>query len=127
MDELTRNGQFRGYEDHLIISQIRDFRAKLELPNHSTKIQKIDALLNREPPKLVASYERLAGRDEQRAHKNLASQLREKIPRWAEHFGIPEDLWHFWESSLTFSKIGSHIAWTDASAGGFEEEAQQAV
>jgi hypothetical protein len=45
----------------------------------------------------------------------------------SENFGIPKELWHVWDTSLSLSKIGSRIPLSDAVVGQFDEEASQAV
>ena len=125
------SGNFRKYDDHFIIGKIRDFRAKLDPKKDATTIIKVDALLNRVPPKLLVSYERLDQRDdanerEQPEHRNKERDIREHIPKWAAQFGIDEGLWYLWSKSPVFSKIGSHVnVGEDPST--FEEEKEQAI
>ena len=52
-------------------------------------------------------------------HKRLlqvSKQLvREKIPKWARKYRVPEAAWHLWEpQTVTLTKVGSHIPISDA-------------
>jgi hypothetical protein len=121
------SGLFAGFDDHFIITKVRDLRAQLESENDSARRLKIDALLNRNPPKLVATAEWLANRgaEEQRSHRNLEKQLRDKIPKWADQFKIDRQHWYPWQKAAILSKVGAHLPADEPYA--FEEEAQQAV
>lgn len=122
------SGKFRKYDDHFIIAKIREFRASLDPQKEPVTTTKIDALLNRIPPKLLVAYEKFDPRGEanEREHRNKEHQIKELIPKWAKQFGINEQLWYLWRSSPAFSKIGSHVA-VGEDAATFEEEKEQAI
>jgi uncharacterized protein len=89
---------------------------------------KLDSILFRRPPKLIAASERIAGRDQKRTHNNFAQQIRDKIPGWSDEFGIPVPLWHVWHRSLQLTKIGSKIPASVLADNGVDDlEASQAV
>jgi HD superfamily phosphohydrolase len=121
-----KSGTFRRYDDHFVVSQIREFRSEIPDADFVRKA-KLDSLLKRRPPKLVVSSERFDERKEEREreYKNRASQLRDKIPKWADEFGIPQELWYVWEKSAALSKVGSSVEIGDVFA--FEEERDQSI
>ncbi|WP_027581323.1 HD domain-containing protein [Bradyrhizobium sp. Ai1a-2] len=127
MKEMITKGEFASFDDQYMISKIRD--AQRALKPEDPLFVKIGAVLNRRPPKLVASYEAIAPSEKsaRTAHKNLAHQLREKMVQAAAHFGIPQELWHLWKTSLGLTKIGSRVPLSEAASDSFEEEASQSV
>jgi HD superfamily phosphohydrolase len=127
MLRMITDGSFASFDDQYIIAQIRDAQKKLD-PRDSLHL-KIDSVLNRHPPKLVASSESIASADEptRKLHRNLDKQLRDKMREAAVKFKIAEPLWHPWNTSLGLTKIGSRIPLSEATSGLFEEEASQAV
>jgi hypothetical protein len=110
-----------------MIARLREAYKKLD--KNDPLFTQIGAVLNRRPPKLVASYEAIAPADRatRSSHKNLTHQLREKMEQAAGHFGISVDLWHIWSTSLGLTKIGSRVPLSEAASESFEEEASQSV
>lgn len=120
-----QTGSFAELDDQFMISKIRD--ALANLPTSDSLHKKIKSVLNREPPKMVASHEAIGSgaNTQKQAHKNITGQLKKTIDGAANRFGIPRDLWHLWQASLSLSKIGSKIPLSDMDS--FEEESAQAV
>jgi hypothetical protein len=124
---MILDGRFSSFDDQNMISKFRE--AQQELPASDPLRGKIIAVLNRQPPKLVASYEAISSADEitRASHRNLIRQLREKVDKAAQQFSIPKKLWHIWHASLGLTKIGSRIPVSEVATASFEEEAAQAV
>jgi uncharacterized protein len=126
ISEMIRVGEFSEFDDHFIVAQLRETLKELGDADKNLRL-KIEAVLNRRAPKLVAASERIADRERKTEHNNHVHQVREKIARWAEEFDVPKALWHLWSVSLTMTKIGSHIPLSLAAEGGFEDDAEQTV
>jgi HD superfamily phosphohydrolase len=74
--------------------------------------RRAEAILLRQPPKLLAIAERLANRDQEAKNRLLSQEqmVREKIPAWAHEFGIPNDFWYVWsKAGQSLTKIGSRV------------------
>lgn len=127
MRRMIQDGSFARFDDQYVIARLRD--AVIKIDDRDPLKLKITAVLDRRPPKLVASCEAVASGEAntRRAYRNLASQLRDKMRQAAERFNLQPELWHPWETSLALTKIGSRIPLSEAAAGSFEEEAAQAV
>jgi HD superfamily phosphohydrolase len=126
MKQMIVDGTFAAFDDQALISRMR---AALQAagPDDDIFRRKLNSVLKREAPKLIAASERIAPRTQDNDYLNNVDQLRKGIPAWAGEFGIPPDLWHLWKAKLNLSKIGSTISVGDADGDGFEEERQQVV
>ena len=92
------------------MSQFKLLRDKLvECLDETVLLTKIESVIERKPPKLVAIAEMIRPRDHGKLHRTLCQQMRDKIPAWAEQFGIARELWKVWNVSLPITKIGSKI------------------
>lgn len=80
-------------------------------PSLEVILEKTGSLLRRTPPKLVAEEEILGPRRARNIeeHERKKKALRDRIPAWAEHFGIDEKLWHIWGEPKNLTKIGSLV------------------
>jgi uncharacterized protein len=121
-----RDASFAHFDDQAIISLMREHLSQCG-PGDEVFRRKLNSVLQREAPKLVAASERIGPRDSDRDHLNHVDQLRGQIPVWSGHFQIPDQLWHLWKAKLTLSKIGSTISVADAHDEAFDEERQQVV
>jgi HD superfamily phosphohydrolase len=125
ISEKIRNEEFSQFDDHFLIAKLRAVLD--ELSADDVLRLKIQAILGRRAPKLVAASERIDHYERRQDHSNRVDQLKEKIIGWSRHFDIPSELWHPWSVSLTMTKIGSHIPLSLAEERGYEEDAQQTV
>lgn len=121
------SGDFATFDDHLMMEQLRRVVLRLNEVEDAPLKVKINSVLNRRPPKLVAACERIQSRDERRDHRNLISQVEANIDRWADQSGVPKALWHVWGMHLPMTKIGSLVPVSVIEQGGFDEEAAQGV
>ncbi len=109
VSEATAEGEWREFDDGLILQKIRELRADSESDVHRTQAR---AVLERTPPKLVAETEWIGLRDLTTTNNfRLQRRLvREKKPTWASRFNIDEDLWYVWDTAgMTLTKVGSHV------------------
>ena len=126
MKEMILNGSFAAFDDQAIIARMREAVERCGSADDILR-RKLNSVLRREAPKLVATSERIAPREAERDHLNNVEQLRARVSAWAEYFSIPEPLWHLWKAKLNLSKIGSTISVGDADGEGFDEERQQVI
>lgn len=126
VDSMISDASFARLDDNYLIECLRELEQSIGDKSDPLKV-KLNSVLHRIPPKLVASSERIEDRDKVADHKNRVAQLRDKMDSWAKEFGIHRDLWHLWEISLPLTKIGSHVPLSTAVHGDIEEAAEQAV
>ena len=127
MRRMILGGSFADFDDHFMIGRMR--AALPDIGTHDPLHRKINSVLNRRPPKLVASHESIGPTDEavQKSHRNHTAQLKDVKNRAAKKFGIPLDLWHVWQRSLGLTKIGSRVPLSDVATASFEEDVEQSV
>lgn len=125
MKERIINGSYSSFDDQHLIGIIREAISTLGAKDEIFK-RKAISILNRSCPKLVASSDKIAKREELKAFRNNVSQLKKLIGPLAAKYKIPEGLWHLWKRSLNITKIGSHIPLGDTDKV-FDEEKQQIV
>lgn len=109
VNEMIDTGEWADFDDVQIMNLIRDLRAN-ENPIVSAKA---GALLDRNPPRQVATIEHLAERnpDELSRHARWVGLIQDRIERWAEHFDIHQDLWYVWSpKGLSMTKASPQIA-----------------
>jgi HD superfamily phosphohydrolase len=124
-----QRGEFANFDDHFLIERLRQVLRELNTTSDESLKIKINAVLDRRPPKLVAACERIRERKKEclSGHHNLVHQVKEKIGRWAERSGVAEDLWHIWDKHLQMTKIGSEVPINASEQDVIEEEAAQGV
>lgn len=103
------SGEWLRFDDAEVIRLMRELSSST-----ADKIirAKAESILFRRPPKLVYQLESLEPRCEasDSFHSFRRKVLTEKIPVWAEKFGIPEKLWYVWDhSGRPLTSIGSTI------------------
>lgn len=108
VDRLTRK-EWCDFDDAYILQKMQTLR--LQTSDEITRL-KIDSLLRRNPPKMVAQLEHISDRNERDAFLNNQQQVTEKIGSWSNEFGIPEKLWYVWSKISPLTKIGSHLPLT---------------
>jgi hypothetical protein len=126
IDEKIANGDFALIDDAYLVGKLRQLDATIRDADDPLKI-KLQCVLHRIPPKLVAGSERITSHEGIKEHKNRVRQIREKVDLWAQRFSIPRELWHVWHTSLPLTKIGSHVPLSTAMEGEFEDGAEEAV
>lgn len=124
--KMIDDGIFANLDDQFLIGK---FRSALTSTTEDDLRTKILAILNRRPPKLIASSEIITESSERSRgyHKTLKQQLGDKVSAAAEKFGINNSLWYLWDRSLGLSKIGSKVPPEVFLKGNFEDDASQAV
>jgi HD superfamily phosphohydrolase len=120
------DGSFSTFDDHAVISQMRNALKDCGADDEIFS-RKLNSVLKRQAPKLVAASERIAPRTQESDYLNNVDQLKRGVAGWANEFGIPVDLWHLWKAKLNLSKIGSTISVGEADDDAFDEEKQQIV
>lgn len=110
--EAVRSGEWRRFDDVSVMNQIR--RLPRETNVGYSVIAKCRSLINRNPPKVLASFERLGDRDG--GLREMAGTwrgvMRNIVSTLAQEWGLPEDLFHIWDPSstgLVLTKVGAHV------------------
>lgn len=105
--DMIRSGRWHEFDDPSVLLQIRQLAATRDASSAQIKAESI---VHRRPPKLLVQAEYLGDRRQDMnnflTHKQLA---REHIPKWANRFQIPEDMWYLWDKAATLTKIGSRV------------------
>ena len=97
------------FDEIFVIQKMRQF---VKMENNSVPDNlKVQAILNRVPPKLMVEYEAIKPRNEseRKSFRRDRQALREKIKQWSQEFEINESLWYVWDRDVTLTKIGSHL------------------
>lgn len=128
--EAIEGGSWNEFDDNFMLGRFNDLKRILNdgQEDQATKVR-LNCILKRRPPKLVAIGERIASREHKPIHRTLCQQIRDKVERWSEEFRIPAALWKVWDVSLPLTKIGAKVpASALTNVEGLEEyEASQAV
>ena len=115
MSKAISTGAWESFDDPHILSCMRDFQSE----THDKVAQrKIWSLLHRSAPKLLADYERLDERRENRKRefKTHRSHVQERIEVWAHQFQIDASCWYVWDvPGMSLTKVGSRIPYSDTS------------
>jgi hypothetical protein len=127
IQRMICDGEFASFDDHFMMERLRKALSQLNAPEDEPLKTKINAVLNRRPPKLVAACERIRARDQRREHHNLVGYIKTNLDRWAEQWGVEKTLWYVWERNLAMTKIGSLVPVSAIEQGGVDEEAAQGV
>ena len=124
---MIEDGSFANLDDQFLIGRMRS--ALGQIAEGDPLRVKIPAILNRHPPKLVASSEAVGEATKNRLalHLTLKQQLEDKMQAATNKFELDPALWYLWDRYLGLSKIGSKVPLSDVSNGSFEEESAQAV
>ena len=104
-----QNGDWAWFDETFVIQKMRQF---VKTENNSVPDNlKIQAILNRVPPKLMVEYEAIKPRNEAeyKSFRRDRQALREKIKQWSQEFEIDESLWYVWDKDVTLTKIDSLV------------------
>ena len=106
--KAVKEGTWYGFDDLHIWSKIREFYGTLGPGPLKTKIQ---AVLERTPPKLVGEIEFVGDRDRStiRSHQLQKQVLRGAKEKWANEFNMDPELWYIWDQSMALTKMGSSL------------------
>ena len=127
ISKQIESGSWSEFDDAFMLSQIRKLSAKTK--DQNVKAMAL-AILNRQPPKLVAETELFQIRDG--THRDFLTRLqavREKKASWANKFHLDEKLWYVWNTSMDLTKIGSSlpISAIEGDSSSSREKLEQAV
>lgn len=103
------DGSWASFDESFVIDRIRQLTS---LTEDRLIRQKVKALIERRPPKLLMEVEHIDHLSDKHSRLLQVSKqlVRWKIPEWASKYKIPEKAWHLWEPRIiTLTKIGSLI------------------
>jgi len=103
------DGSWASFDESFVIDRIRQLSS---LTEDRMIRQKVKALIERRPPKLLMEVEHIDHLSDKHSRLLQVSKqlVRGKIPEWASKYNIPEKAWHLWEPRIiTLTKIGSLI------------------
>lgn len=124
-------GSWAHFDDQHMIGVFRAFLQSGEkVKAHGELALKISALLNRNPPRLLASFERLAARNgdvDRIVYSTILNRFKDRVGQWAEKTGIPETRWMCWDTSFPLTKIGPTTSVSKAGSRPVEDEEERAV
>ncbi len=95
------------FDDSFVTNKIREL---YKSSRDNILKAKINSVLNRNPPKLVAEYEALEARESKSEFRSKKSYLLDKINKWSRDFNIDKRLWYCLDiPGMPLTKIGSHL------------------
>ncbi len=132
-DMLKRiaSGEWASFDDQYMIVLFRQFiNDPKNQQDHADLVRKIRAVVERKPPKLIWSLEKLVPRESGDAsllHKAIVERLESKKAAWAQETGIPVDNWKVWKNTFSLTKMGSNFSLSSIKAGSDELERSRAI
>ena len=130
--DAIKSGEWSSFDDPFVTSKIIELRSRSE--TSPAVIALCDAVLKRNPPKLLAEIESIEpfsqgdgekandGREVRERYKGYLSQINSKLERWASESGIEPRLWYVrYLKPKTITKSGPQGVWGDP------EEREQAI
>lgn len=124
MHEKITNQSWANFDDHYLMEMMRNCRKDLDPTCDKDKplIANLDSILNRHPPKLLASSERVSPRSDDQEHKSRVQLITEKLPQWSNSSGIEIWRWKVWEKDLPLTSMGAKQPSANRVASDKEEE-----
>lgn len=126
-----KHQSWRHFDDQKVMQLFREFVSDGEnLNQHQDLCFKIHSLLNRNPPRLLASFERLVGRDEKSdrlVYAMIKDRFRTRVADWATKVGIPQSRWFCWDVSFQLTKVGPSASSTKTGAAHGDDDEERAV
>src|SRR5262249_43285456 len=121
-----KSGRWSSFDDAYLLGLIRSLVADDDTSDTTRCMA--DAILRRRPPKLLAQLEYLEKRSRGAASdfRNRRKRVDGLLDAWAKSIGIPLDMWHVREGSLTMTKIGANIPISELALLD-EDETHQAI
>ena len=107
LEEIKKRDWFQ-YDDSLILNKIRE----LSVSTEDTSLRaKAKSILQRRPPRLICDSEEISNVEDNGANFLLREKvIKERIPIWAEEFGIDKTYWYVWaRAGMKLTRIGSHV------------------
>ncbi|NEH81308.1 HD domain-containing protein [Rhizobium ruizarguesonis] len=132
-DMLKRisTGEWASFDDQHMIVLFRQYISATENQQKQPDlVAKIKAILERKPPKLIWSLEKLVPRDSSDAsfaHKAIVERLETKKGAWAQETGVPVENWKVWKNSFSLTKMGSNFSLSSIKQGSDELERSRAI
>ncbi len=106
LDRIS-TGAWAQFDDGHVLDKIRTLAAN---PPNESAATKANVILERHPPALLAEFEVLGDRASRKRDFSIARfALRDRVPSYAEHFGIDRSLWYLWAKDIALTKIGARL------------------
>jgi HD superfamily phosphohydrolase len=110
------SGQWHEFDDAYIVGLIR--RLQTDTTDPIIKL-KTEAVLDRNPPRLVASFEYIGNRTKEAKQEFTLKHriVQQKVKEWAGRFGLDEQCWYTWvQPGMALTKVGATTTWSAAAA-----------
>lgn len=117
--KMMGDGTWYMVEDTYIYSKLQKFSTECQ---DEIVRNKLRVILERKPPKLLASEEFLGKRDERKYYSQLKRIAEEKMGNWATKFSVPLDFWYVESSEMPLTSIGSRVPASIVAEDSEEEE-----
>ncbi len=131
MLQAIDHNSWTSFDDREVVGIFRDFLANQQKRQANTELAlKVKSLLERNPPRLLVSFERLADRNgsvDRIVYSSILERFRQNVGTWVQKTGIPRERWMCWDTSFPLTKIGPTVSVTKAGARPIEDEEERAV
>jgi len=131
MLKRIESGDWSTFDDQHMHRLFRDFvQDGKRSAAHPDLALKTRSLLHRNPPRLVASFERLARRDDASGkivRKTILERFENNVQKWSAETGIPEAQWLSWDTSFELTKVGGSYSLSSLRARSPDDDAERAV
>jgi hypothetical protein len=121
------SGQWHEFDDAYIVGLIR--RLQTDTTDPIIKL-KTEAVLDRNPPRLVASFEYIGNRTKEAKQEFTLKHriVQQKVKEWAGRFGLDEQCWYTWvQPGMALTKVGATTTWSAAAAADNSDDIEQSI
>lgn len=119
--ERIKSGDWADFDDGMVLSKIQHAARKAK---KGAFLLKLESILKRKPPRLVASHEFLGDRSKRDEFLLLRKRAQEHRVQWSKKLKIAAERIYIWDQAgMTLTKIGGRLP--TSSADGSDEKAQE--
>ena len=107
VENMVANKKWHDFDDSYVMRLAKDIEGD-SIPEHVR--EKVRALTQRIPPKLIGSFEIFEDRANEEGHNLRTYLLTNLCAELSEKFGIHRDLWFIWSNKkMSFTKTGAFV------------------
>ena len=107
IENMIATRKWHDFDDSYVMRLAKDLEGE-SIPEHVQ--DKVRALTQRIPPKLIGSFEFFGDRTDAEMHNLRTYFLTNLCAELSEEFGIHRELWYVWETKkMSLTKTGAHV------------------
>lgn len=114
---ISSSLEWHSFDDACLLGKIRELVAQ---PDADAEVKPMcEAILHRQPPKMVGAIEYIAERSANAKNSFIAKlkDVKNSLPNLVSTFGVPMRHWHVWKYDGSLTKVGATVPVAEALVG----------